>query len=50
MVGRAFLDVIRGVVEYEVTIGLFVLLEAISWRCEQRAYFRETIPIENKRM
>ena len=50
IVGRAFLDIVRGVVEDEITIGLCVLLEAISWLCEQRAYFGETIPIENKRM
>ena len=50
MVGRAFLDVVRGVVKDEVTIGLFFLLKAISWRYEQRAYFGKTIPIENKRM
>lgn len=50
MVGRAFLDVVRGVVKDEVTIGLFVPLEAISWQYEQRAYFGETIPIENKGM
>ena len=44
------MDVVRGVVENEVTIGLCVLLEEISWLCGQRAYFGETIPIENKRM
>lgn len=44
------MDVMRGVVENEVTIGLCVLLEEISWLFEQRAYFGETIPIKDKCM